>query len=155
MVDDLSGNVSGNVPGSVSGYPSHVAEVIARDQSILDSFGMTVSGAKDGVCEIKCIVPETLVNAAGFAHGSIAYSLMDTACAYALGSLGVRGVTLNGNTTYVKGAQANSTLHGKVSVVSRTSRIVSLKGEVFLQTDTGVELAAHGNFIFQLIVVRT
>ncbi|MGI9324447.1 MAG: PaaI family thioesterase [Pseudomonadales bacterium] len=139
----------------ISDIPPRVAAVVAQDQSILDVFGMRVMSAQDGACEINCVVPETLINAAGFAHGSIAFSLMDTACAYALGSLDIRGVTLNGNTTYVRGAQAGSTLRARVSVVSRTRRIVSLRGEVFVESDAGSELAAHGTFVFQLIEVKT
>ena len=134
--------------------PARVAELVAKDQSILDLFGMRVDSACDGVCEVSCVVPASLVNAAGFAHGSIAFSLMDTACAYALASVGVRGVTISGNTTYVKGAQADSVLLARATVVSRTRRVASLQGETFVETAEGRELAAHGSFVFQLIEVR-
>jgi len=135
--------------------PPQVAAVVAQDQRILDVFGMEITAAADGECTMRCVVPENLINAAGFAHGSIAFSLMDTACAYALGSLAIRGVTINGSTTYVSGAEAGSVLNTKVWVVSRTRRIVSLQGEVFIDTDEGEKLAAHGSFVFQLIEVRT
>ena len=127
---------------------------MTKDQSILDGFGMKVISARDGVCEIHCVVPESLVNAVGFAHGSIVYALMDTACAYATGSLEQQGVTLNGNTTYLKGAQAGSALKTRASVVSCSRRIASLRAEVTLESDRGSELAAHGSYVFQLIQKR-
>ena len=120
---------------------------------------MQVIRASDGECEIGCIVPETLVNAAGFAHGAIAFALMDTACAYSLGTMELRGVTLNGNTTYVKGAEAGSKLLAMATIVSRTRRVVTLRAEVLL-ADAGAdsrteraagELAAHGTFVFQIL----
>ena len=124
---------------------------LAADQGILECFGMSVLRAEDGVCEIEAVVPQELVNAAGFAHGSLAFALLDTGCAYALGSLEVRGVTVNANTTYVKGATAGANMYAKVEVVSRSRRVASLRGEAFIDK----ELAAHGTFVFQLIEVKT
>lgn len=123
---------------------------IAADSGILKTFGMTVRSAQAGVCEVLATVPDTLVNAGGFAHGSIAFSLMDTACAYALGSLEVRGVTVNANTSYVKGVEAGAQLTAKVSVLSRSRRVATLTGQVFVETDNGRELVAHGSFTFAL-----
>lgn len=132
-----------------------VAAAIEADRGILNTFGMDVRYARDGRCEITSEVPAQLVNAAGFAHGSVAFSLLDTACAYALGSLEVRGVTVNANTTYVAGAAAGQSLTAVVTVVSRTRRTASLRGEVYLQEGEARTLAAHGSFVFQLIEVKT
>ena len=116
---------------------------------------MSVETAHAGVCRLRANVPASLVNAAGFAHGGVAFALLDTACAYALGSLEARGVTINANTTFVKGAAAGSELEAVVSVVSRSRRVATLRGEVFLLEDGESVLAAHGSFVFQLIEVRT
>lgn len=124
---------------------------IAADSGILKTFGMTVRSAQAGVCEALATVPDTLVNAGGFAHGSIAFSLMDTACAYALGSLEVRGVTVNANTSYVKRVEAGAQLTAKVSVLSRSRRVATLTGQVFVESDNGRELVAHGSFTFALL----
>jgi len=128
-----------------------VQAALAQDQGILDGFGMTLARARDGVCEFDCVVPEQMVNAAGFAHGAVAFALLDTACAYALSSTEARGVTLNANTTYIKGAQAGSVLRGSASVLSRTRRIATLRGEVHVLDKGETVLAAHGTFVFQLI----
>ncbi len=130
-----------------------VAQALEADQGILQVFGMSVETAHAGVCRLRATVPGALVNAAGFAHGSIAFALLDTACAYALGSLETRGVTVNANTTYVKGAAAGSELEAVVSVASRSRRVATLRGEVFLLDDGERVLAAHGSFVFQLIEV--
>ncbi len=132
-----------------------VKAVIAQDRGILESFGIQVIRAEDGVCEVTADVPVHLVNAAGFGHGSIAYSVMDTACAYAIGSLEVRGVTVNGSVTYVRGARSEDKLRGHVEVISRSRRMATLRGEVFIEGGEGPQLAAHGSFVFQLIEIRT
>ena len=128
---------------------------LEQDRGILDAFGMTVTRAQDGVCEAQCEVPATLVNAAGFGHGSIAFSLLDTACAYAIGSTEHRGVTVNANVTYVRGLTAGARASARVEIASRSRRVATLTGKVYLETQgQAPQLAAHGTFVFQLIEVR-
>ena len=127
-----------------------VQRVIEEDRGILDTFGMTVVKALDGECVITCKVPPHLVNASGFAHGSIAHAMMDTGCAYALGSTETRGVTIQGDVKYVRGGQADSRLQATVNLVSRTRRVATLRGEVVLLDSGSPELAAHGSFVFAL-----
>ena len=132
-----------------------VRQVRQQDRGILDAFGMTVTRALDGVCEAQCEVPASLVNAAGFGHGSIAFSLMDTACAYAIGSTEHRGVTVNANVTYVRGLTGGARANSRVEIVSRSRRVATLTGQVWVATADGdQELAAHGTFVFQIIEVR-
>ncbi len=130
---------------------ARTAAVIDTDNGILNCFGMTVLKAWEGECEIQAVVPQAMINGAGFAHGSIAFSLLDTACAYAISSLEMRGVTINANVSYIKGAVEGSRLLAKVSVVSHTRRVVTLRGEVLLNDEVAARLAAHGSFVFQLI----
>ncbi len=127
-------------------------EVLALDQGILDTFGMRVLSAEDGICELECTVPAQLVNAGGFAHGSIPFAVMDTACAYALRSAGVSGVTVHGDTNFVRGGRAGSVFVGRVEVASLTRRVATLRGTVHLREGATQVLAAHGSFVFQLRV---
>ncbi len=128
-----------------------VAAVVKEDRGILDTFKMTLVKAWQGECEISAAVPAALVNAAGFAHGGMAYALMDTACAYALGSLEVRGVTISGNVNYVRGAKAGTVMRATVAIASRTRRVATFRCELFVEEEDGQKLAAHGSFVFQLI----
>lgn len=126
-------------------------EALAADQGIMDTFGLSVISIADGVCELSCCVPDKLINAKGFAHGSIAFAAMDTACAYALRSLGVSGVTTHGDTHFVQGAGAGDRIFVRVEVVSRSRRTATLRGETFLESEEGERrLSAHGSFAFQL-----
>jgi uncharacterized protein (TIGR00369 family) len=134
----------------MSQISEHVVDAITGDQGILDAFGMKVVSAIEGQCDIHCQVPHSLVNAGGFAHGSIAFSLIDTAAAYAIRSTGSQGVTSTANITYVKGAVGGDSLEAKVVVLSQTRRVASLRGEVYLLTNDERVLAAHGSLVFQL-----
>lgn len=124
---------------------------LVADQGIMDTFGLEMVTIDQGVCELTCDVPDTLINAKGFAHGSIAFAVMDTACAYALRSAGVSGVTIHGDTHFVRGAGAGDRLFARVEIVSRSHRLATLRGETFLVgPDDEKQLSAHGSFVFKL-----
>ena len=128
-------------------------EVLEKDKGILETFGIEVLKVEDGVCELSSCVPEALVNAGGYAHGAIVYALMDTGCAYALRSRERRGVTVHGDVNYVKGGQAGTVFRAIVQVSSLTRRVATLRGEVFVDVEgQAPALAAHGSFVFQLVV---
>ena len=150
----LLGAVPNHSGGKMSANPAihpRVHDAIARDQGIIEQFGLSVVSALDGRCEMVCVVPQRLVNAAGFAHGGVAFTLLDTACAYALSSTGVQGVTINANSTYVKAAQGGSQLQAIVKVMSQSRQLATLQGEVFLQNQGQSVLAAHGSFVFKVL----
>ena len=58
--------------------------------------------ALEGNCRIKARVRDQFVNAAGFCYGSLAFSSMNTASAYALLLTESLGVTVNANVSCVK-----------------------------------------------------
>lgn len=126
----------------------HAQQIIASDESVQARFGIQVTQAEGGVCRLQATADSGWVNAAGFIHGSVAYALMDSACAYACASQNVLGVTVNGNITYVKGIKAQTQLVAIARVQSQSRRVMSLTAEV---QDTDESLVAHGTFLFQLL----
>jgi acyl-CoA thioesterase len=131
--------------------PRIVDELIQGDENVRSNFGIEVISAKDGSCEVTMVVSEQWVNGAGFTHGSVAYALMDSACAYACGSLEVLGLTTNGNVTYVRATKAGARIRGRAKVVSQSRRVISFSTELVDEQDN---LLAHGSFVFQAVEKR-
>jgi len=125
-------------------------EVLQKDAGFLDHFGMQFIRAEAGVCEMEATVKPELINASGLAHGGLLFALADTACAYAVGSLGTRGATINANLNYVRAASAGQRIVGRAEVVNRSRRMVSLRAEV-VTGDADSRLLAHGTFAFMLL----
>ncbi len=125
----------------------NVERVFGLDRGIANLFGHEVVNASDGQCQIRTTVTEQFVNAAGFGHGSLAFTLMDTASAYAVASIESKGVTVNANVTYVKSVAAGDEMIAQSSILTRSKRMVSLRSDVMVAED----LVAHGTFIFQLL----
>lgn len=124
-------------------------ELIDSDKSIQEHFSIQVHHAANGECRLSAKVDRVWLNGAGFVHGSVAYALMDSASAYACASKGVRGLTINGTVTYVRGSQAEAELVATAKVLNQSRRVMSLGAEV---TNAQGELLAHGSFLFQLRV---
>ena len=126
-------------------------QLIQGDTAIRENFGIEVLSADAGHSELALVVTDAWVNAAGFTHGSVAYAMMDSACAYACASLDVLGLTTSGNVTYVRGSQAGARLRATAKVVSQSRRVMTFTTEV---VDDQEQLLAHGSFVFQLVVKR-
>jgi len=126
-------------------------QLIQGDTTIRENFGIEVLSADAGNAELALAVTDAWVNAAGFTHGSVAYAMMDSACAYACASLDVLGLTTSGNVTYVRGSQAGVRLRATAKVVSQSRRVMTFTTEV---VDDQQRLLAHGSFVFQLVEKR-
>ena len=81
-------------------------------------------------------------------HGSVAYAVMDSACAYASASLKKLAVTVNGNVTYTRGTQAGAVLSVRAKLLSQGKRVMTFHTD---RTDERQRLIAHGSFVFQII----
>ena len=126
-------------------------QLIQGDAAIRENYGIEVLSADAGHSALTLVVTDAWVNGAGFTHGSVAYAMMDSACAYACASLDVLGLTTSGNVTYVRGSQAGARLHATAKVVSQSRRVMTFTTEV---TDDQERLLAHGSFVFQLVEKR-
>ena len=124
------------------------AKVMEGDGSVRSKYGFSVKKASDGKCEIEMNVLSDWINAAGYTHGSVAYAIMDSACAYASASLQKLAVTVNGNVTYTRGTQEGARLNDRAQLLSQSKRVMTFNTHI---TDERERLIAHGSFVFQII----
>lgn len=128
----------------IDGGPHTLPAAPLADQPLLEHFGMTFVEAANGRAVIRAAATEGMVNAQGLVHGGLAFVMADTACAYALRSIGPPGVTHNANMTYLVGAKAGMELEAIAEVVKAGRQIASLTAQV----RAGERLIAHGMFNF-------
>ena len=105
------------------------AKVMEGDGSVRSKYGFSVKKASDGKCEIEMNVLSDWINAAGYTHGSVAYAIMDSACAYASASLNKLAVTINGNINYTKGDQGRGPSFGRCGTPNTKCQAYDLRGE--------------------------
>ena len=126
--------------------PEAVLDSVAADGPLLAHHGIRFVSAREGRAVVQAKAMEVMVNAGGRVHGGLAFLMADTACAYALRSVGPGGVTQNANMTYLNAVEAGMPLEAVAEVVKAGARMASLKAEV----RAGERLVAHGIFNFAL-----
>ncbi len=131
---------------SAKGTPEAVLDAVAADEPLLAHNGIEFVSAGEGRAVIRATALAVMVNAGGRVHGGLAFLMADTACAYALRSIGPGGVTQNANMSYLNAVEAGMTLEAVAEVVKAGARVASLRAEV----RAGERLVAHGIFNFAL-----
>ena len=124
------------------------AKVMEGDGSVRSKYGFSVKKASDGKCEIEMNVLSDWINAAGSTHGSVAYAIMDSACAYASASLNKLAVTINGNVNYMKGTKVGDRLLAVAELQTQSAKLMTFAGRVIDQDEKTI---ATGSFLFQVL----
>ncbi|KAA3646039.1 MAG: hotdog fold thioesterase [Bacteroidetes bacterium] len=73
---------------------------------------------EEGHCILEMEVRKEMLNGFGTLHGGMAYSLADSALAFASNSYGRISPLINGNMSYAKGAKLGDTLRAEAKVIS-------------------------------------
>ena len=77
-----------------------LVDVLAADAEMLAHFGMEFVEAGDGTATLRAVPRREFVNSLSVAHGSLAFTLADTAAAYAMSSRGLHAATVNANIAF-------------------------------------------------------
>jgi acyl-CoA thioesterase len=130
------------------------AEQIVRNMIRKDGFsewmGMSLISVAEGFAEVKMIVREEMLNGHGIAHGGIAYSLADSALAFAANTHGKKALSVDTNITHHKPVMQGDELravaeeehvsrrlgHYKVQVFRGEERVALFKGMVYRLEET-------------------
>ena len=121
--------------------------VIAHDAALLDLYRMAVVETGDGYCALSATPREELVNSAGVTHGSLAFTLADTAAAYAMASRGLHAVTINAAMSYTAPARSDEILSVRAEIRTSGRRLAAVQAEVH----SGERMVAHGTFQFSIL----
>ena len=88
---------------------------------------------EEGRCELEMRVRKEMLNGFGTLHGGIAYSLADSALAFAANSYGRISPLINGNMSYSKAAKEGDVLIAKAVVISLGNKKADIDVTVFCQ----------------------
>lgn len=112
-----------------------IAGRIEADKEILALFGITVVEIGSGVVMLSLTVRKDMVNAQGFCHGGLLFSLADSACAYALASVGLSPATADANISYLKAALLGDEIVARAEVLRHGRRLGHASVEVSREVD--------------------
>jgi acyl-CoA thioesterase len=126
--------------------PQQVVSHMMQNDLFSQWLGIEVLDVKEGYSKIKMTVREEMINGFGIVHGGIAFSLADSAFAFACNNRNVLSVALDTSINFTKPVHIGNTLtaeakelhNGKstglyhISITNQSNHIVALfKGTCF------------------------
>lgn len=104
---------------------------------------------EEGECTLQMKVRKEMLNGFGTLHGGMAYSLADSALAFAANSYGRMSPLINGNMSYAKGAVEGDTLKAVAKVISISNKKADIDVTVYCNDES------EAYYFFRGTVYRT
>jgi acyl-CoA thioesterase len=117
-----------------------VVEKMMADDAFSQWLGIEVVDIKPGYAELQMLVREEMVNGFNVTHGGIAFSLADSALAFASNSYGRVALALENNISYMKKVVPGDMLTAKTNELSLGNRIAVYNIEITKQDDEQVAI---------------
>ena len=114
-------------------------------KKMLDTDEMTrwlnveVIDSKEGFCKLQMTIRDEMVNGFKIAHGGIAFSLADSAIAFAANAHGRHAVSLSTSIRHLHPVYVGDTLTAEAEVTNMKHKIVNVDANVFNQD--GIKVA--------------
>ena len=99
-----------------------VVEKMMQTDQFSKWLGIEILEIKDGYSKLTMIVRKEMINGFGTAHGGIAFSLADSAFAFACNSDGKMTVALDVSISYPKAVKENDILFAEAKQITKTNR---------------------------------
>ena len=103
--------------------------------------GIQIVDVSEGYCQIKMTVRKEMLNGFQIAHGGIAYSLADSALAFASNSHGRKSLSVETSISHMVSIKAGDVLTAMTKELSRSDKI-----GIYLITITNIENQEIANF---------
>ncbi|MDH3500474.1 MAG: PaaI family thioesterase [Acidimicrobiia bacterium] len=128
-----------------------LAEVLAADADMLTHFGIEFVEAGEGTAVLRASPRREFVNSLGLAHGSLAFTLADTAAAYAMSSRGLHAATVNANVAFTGPIREGEEALARAEITTAGRTLATVTSTV---TSDG-KVAGHATFQFYILNDRT
>lgn len=102
--------------------PGFVVEKLIAADKFSQWLGIEVIAASFGYSKIRMIVRAEMINGFGIAHGGIAFSLADSAFAFACNSSGKITVALDVSISFPKAVKAGDILIAEAKEINKTNK---------------------------------
>jgi len=118
--------------------PKEFVDKMYRNDPFSQWLGIEILQVDEGYCKVEMTVRDKMTNGFGIAHGGIAYSLADSALAFASGSYGKVAPGLNNQINYLKKVEAGDTLTAVSKVENLTRKTGVFNVDIFNQSNEKV-----------------
>ena len=121
-----------------------IVDKMYRDDAFSQWLGISIQSVEAGYCKLKMRINETMLNGFGLAHGGIAYSLADSALAFASNSRGRHAVSVETSISHLEKLQAGDEITAEATEVSVRNTIALYRVEI--RTKSNLVAVFNGTF---------
>lgn len=110
--------------------PSKIVQTMMDEDAFSQWLGIEILEIKEGYAKLKLVVRPEMVNGFGIAHGGIAYSLADSALAFASNTLGQIAVSTHTSISYFAKVKPGDELIAVAKSLSQGNKIAHYQIEI-------------------------
>ena len=103
--------------------PEKVVKTMYQNDAFSQWLGINVVEVKDGYCKLKLNIRDEMLNGFQIAHGGIAYSLADSALAFASNSRGRKSLSVETSISHTVSVKAGDELTAMTKELSLSDKI--------------------------------
>jgi len=113
--------------------PENIVDAMYQNDAFSQWLGIEVVEVKDGYCELKMTVRKEMLNGFQIAHGGIAYSLADSALAFASNSHGRKSLSVETSISHLMSVKEGDVITTETNEISLSHKIgvylISIKNQ--------------------------
>jgi acyl-CoA thioesterase len=103
--------------------PARVVAKMMENDNFSQWLGISVKSISAGACSLEMTVRKEMLNGFGIAHGGIAFSVADSALAFASNSRNRKSLVINTSVSFTGAVKAGDVLQATAEEVSVTNRL--------------------------------
>jgi acyl-CoA thioesterase len=128
--------------------PNRIVAEMMRNDFFSQWLGIVVESVSEGNCKLKMVVRNEMANGFGIAHGGIAFSLADSALAFASNSRNRKSLVIETSVSFTSPVKVGDELMAAASELNLTKRTGVY--QVIVSNSTSGKVVAH----FKGVVIR-
>jgi acyl-CoA thioesterase len=102
--------------------PNRIVSEMMRNDFFSQWLGIVVESVSEGNCRLKMVVRKEMANGFGIAHGGIAFSLADSALAFASNSRNRKSLVIETSVSFTNPVKVGDELSASASELNLTKR---------------------------------
>ena len=128
--------------------PAEIVDLMMQEDRFSQWLGVEILETGSGVCVLRAIVNEQMLNGHQVLHGGITYSLSDSALAFASNSRGQKCMSIETSISHIRKCSAGDILTARAFEVHRGRSTGIYEVEIFNQENKKVSHFKGTVFVF-------
>ncbi len=142
----ISGPVEQNL---INMNAKDIVNTMMKNDFFSQWLGIHILDQREGYCKLSLTIRKDMLNGFGIAHGGIAYSLADSALAFASNSKGPKSVSIETSISHLVSLKENDEIIAESESESETGKLGHYKIKLFLKNEPEKPVALFKGIVYK------